>query len=213
MWVIAPLYDEEGEVIYDYYCGCGKNLDVHLAECGGLTVPHIRMGKQKSIPFIENKWLLGTWLEPPNPQEWIAMDGTLDSYPHQGTYVPFQINGMTVNLHEDQWREIAIKTEKIVVAMKDYIAQRRALEEEAEKKRELVNWVPPKRPDGTLDLRDPLVRKGPSGSTHNRYYMQLRDKMTQFGQIPGQKGHVSWGGDPTIDSPNVSKEEKKIIIP
>jgi hypothetical protein len=213
LWVIAPVYNVDGEMIFDYYCACGKNRELHLAHCGGLTLPRARMEKQKCVPFLENLWLLGTWLEPPNEEEWIGIDGTLDSYPRQGTYVPFQINGKYVNLHEDKWPEIPVKTDRIITAMKDFIAQRKAMEQVAKEKEELRDWTPDHRPNGTLDLRDSGMRGGPRGSKHNQFYMHLRDKMTQFGQIPGTKGNVSWGGSPEVESPNVRKDKEKLIIP
>jgi hypothetical protein len=194
---VAPEYDGEGNLIHDLYCICGVNAAIHSAACP-FSVGKVRLSRQRSGFQYYNVWQLGRWIEPPTEAEWAAIDGTLDNYPATGRHVQISINGVEIAVRKDEWQDLPAKTEKIIPAFRDHIANQKARMAAADETMMLRDWTPPRTAAGKVDFN--YQPGGIRGSKYSEHYNRLKSSMTYKGLIPGQKGNVSWGYAPKFES-------------
>ncbi len=66
LWEWVPETDGHDRPIYDYFCSCGKNVDIHEPSCNTLSQPAMRMGKHYLVDengplsSYRNMWMLCT---------------------------------------------------------------------------------------------------------------------------------------------------------
>ena len=93
MHSLVPAYTSDGDVVYEYRCQCGIDVQVHSATCKG-TIAKTKLvrvpmfGLEGEFQSYANCWVLCNWAAPPPKSDWIDMMGTDEDYPAGGRYVP-----------------------------------------------------------------------------------------------------------------------------
>jgi hypothetical protein len=191
LWFISWDSDLDGNPVYDYHCACGINRTVHTPDCQSFVIPKIRMTKVKSAPLLESCWVLCRWIPPPPESDWMEIYHSLENYPRQGRYIPVSTGGRVMTLPEAN-PPLPEASECVIRMFREWDERRKVFREEAESRQMLKDWTPPRRSDGTPDLN--LAKEAPANSKFANTAYALKSAMTQFGQLPGKKSHVSWGG-------------------
>jgi hypothetical protein len=211
LWFMSHELDADGQPIHDYYCACGVNRSIHTPTCHSLIAPRIRFTKTKSELTINDSWVCCRWIPPPPESAWIDMYYSLDHYPTQGRYVALSNNGVRVYFHKDNLpmlERLEAISENIVQKHREWDLHKAEILAKVEEKEALKNWRQPRREDNGLP---DTWERPPQGSAFAQKRDYFRDRMTQYGQAPGKKQHVSHGGLADIESPNVVAARRRAL--
>lgn len=177
------LVDDDGKIIYDYICGCGKNLAVHAADCTTFTLPKAQWEVRSLVPRLKDQWVLCRWQAPEASRDDWDSSFPGQPYPTSGYLIPVGDAEKCVCIPAGQIPYRAT-TDLCIQSLRDHFsktgAQRNAETKEkwaADEEKELA----------TLELR-------------------CKDAFPVHEGWPGEKHEWSHGGMPEVDSPNLKGE-------
>ncbi len=174
------LCDDEGKIVYDYVCGCGKNLSVHSATCTTFTLPKAQWEVRSLVPTLKDQWVLCRWQAPEASRDDWESSFPGQPYPTSGYLIPVGDAEKCVCIPYGQV-PYRVTTNLCIESIRQHFKKTGKQYNKETKDR----WA-----DDDVAIRE-------------QYRLRCLDAFPVHEGFPGEKHEWSHGGMPDVASPNL----------
>lgn len=178
------MVDANGKPELDFFCGCGKNVNVHRGDCRTFSIPKTRWEVRNFCPEILEQWVLCRWQPPEASRDDWANMFPGHPYPASGYLIPVGDKEKVIRIPSGQV-PFRATSEEVVRAVKSH---------EENRVQDYVRQVKEKQKAHEEKYADNLL-------------MRIKDRFPVHEGFPGKKENWSHGGMPEAPSPVLRKEE------